>query len=87
MGLAGSYLSRPFPVPCAGLAELLPWVRQWHGEVDPEFGESVADTIDEVLRSHSVELGIGPDELAAWRPPAATRGRRTRKTKTEDSQR
>ena len=71
----------------AGLAELLPWVRQWHGEVDPEFGESVADTIGEVLRSHSTELGIGPDELAAWRPPAASRGRRTRKTKTEDSQR
>ncbi len=69
----------------AGLAELLPWVRQWHGEIDPEFGESVADTIDEVLRSHCVELGIAPDELAAWRPPAATRGRRTRKTKTEDT--
>ncbi len=68
-----------------GLAELLPWVRQWHGEIDPEFGESVADTIDEVLRSHSTELGIAPDELAAWRPPAATRGRRTRKTKTEDT--
>ena len=69
----------------AGLAELLPWVRQWHGEIDPEFGESVADTIDEVLRSHSADLGIGPDELAAWRPPAAARGRRTRKTKTEDT--
>ncbi|MDH3022629.1 DNA methylase [Gordonia sp. CNJ-863] len=68
----------------AGLAELMPWVRQWHSEIDPEFGESVADTIDEVLRSHSVELGVGPDELSAWRPPAPVRGRRTRK-KTEDT--
>ena len=68
----------------AGLAELMPWVRQWHGEIDPEFGESVADTIDEVLRSNSVELGVGPDELSAWRPPAPVRGRRTRK-KTEDT--
>ncbi|MGC5248846.1 BREX-2 system adenine-specific DNA-methyltransferase PglX [Gordonia sp. DT219] len=66
----------------AGLAELLPWVRQWHGEIDPEFGESVADTVDEVLRAHSTELGVGPDDLTAWRPPAPTRGRRTR-TKTE----
>ncbi|PKZ67653.1 DNA methylase [Gordonia terrae] len=66
----------------AGLAELLPWVRQWHDEIDPEFGESVADTIDEVLRSHSTELGIAYDKLAAWRPPVATRGRRTPK-KTE----
>ncbi|MGV9671692.1 BREX-2 system adenine-specific DNA-methyltransferase PglX [Gordonia sp. NPDC003504] len=69
----------------AGLAELLPWVRQWHGEIDPEFGESVADTIDEVLRAHSADLGVGPDDLAAWRPPAPTRGRRTRKKSEANS--
>ncbi|MFD6893256.1 BREX-2 system adenine-specific DNA-methyltransferase PglX [Rhodococcus sp. NPDC060086] len=62
----------------AGLAELLPWVRQWHGEIDPEYGESVADTIDEVLRSHSADFDVTPDDLAAWRPSAPTRGRRTK---------
>jgi len=61
----------------AGLAELLPWVRQWHGEIDPEYGESVADTIEEVLRAHSADLGVTTEDLAAWRPPAPTRGRRT----------
>ncbi|MGW0023854.1 BREX-2 system adenine-specific DNA-methyltransferase PglX [Rhodococcus sp. NPDC003383] len=69
----------------AGLAELLPWVRQWHGEIDPEYGESVADTIEEVLRSHSAELGVTTDDLAAWRPPAPTRGRRTAKKSTKES--
>ncbi|OBA37310.1 DNA methylase [Rhodococcus sp. 852002-51564_SCH6189132-a] len=59
----------------AGLAELLPWVRQWHGEIDPEYGESVADTIEAVLRSHSAELGLTPDYLATWRP-GHTRGPR-----------
>ncbi|MGZ9884786.1 BREX-2 system adenine-specific DNA-methyltransferase PglX [Rhodococcus ruber] len=68
----------------AGLAELLPWVRQWHGEIDPEYGESVADTIEEVLRSHSAELGVTVGDLAAWRPPAPTRGRRTATEKTEE---
>ncbi|WKK13441.1 BREX-2 system adenine-specific DNA-methyltransferase PglX [Rhodococcus ruber] len=68
----------------AGLAELLPWVRQWHGEIDPEYGESVADTIEEVLRSHSAELGVTVGDLAAWRPPAPTRGRRTATRKTEE---
>ncbi|QIX50567.1 BREX-2 system adenine-specific DNA-methyltransferase PglX [Rhodococcus sp. DMU1] len=61
----------------AGLAELLPWVRQWHGEIDPEYGESVADTIEEVLRSHCAELGLTIEDLAVWRPLPATRGRRT----------
>ncbi|MGW0017584.1 BREX-2 system adenine-specific DNA-methyltransferase PglX [Rhodococcus sp. NPDC003382] len=69
----------------AGLAELFPWVRQWHGEIDPEYGESVADTIEEVLRSHSAELGVTVDDLAAWRPPAPTRGRRTAKKPTKES--
>jgi hypothetical protein len=70
----------------AGLSEIAPWVRQWHGEVDPEFGESVADTIDEVLRSRSAELGVTADQLAAWRPPTTTRVRRTSK-KTEGESR
>lgn len=69
----------------AGLAELLPWVRQWHGEIDPEYGESVADTIEEVLRSHSAELGVTTDDLAAWRPPAPTRGRRSARKSTKES--
>ncbi|MEV4238016.1 BREX-2 system adenine-specific DNA-methyltransferase PglX [Nocardia sp. NPDC049737] len=59
----------------AGLAELAPWVRQWHGEIDPEYGESVAHTIDEELRSRCAQVGVTIEELAAWRPPATTRGR------------
>lgn len=71
----------------AGLTELLPWVRQWHGEIDPEYGESVADTIEEVLRSNSADLGVTTEDLAAWRPPATTRVRRTaKKSQTEDQQ-
>ncbi|QRE81255.1 BREX-2 system adenine-specific DNA-methyltransferase PglX [Rhodococcus ruber] len=70
----------------AGLAELLPWVRQWHGEIDPEYGESVADTIEEVLRSHCAELGLTIEDLAAWRPPAPTRGRRTAKKATKETE-
>ena len=27
----------------AGLPEVMPWVRQWHGEIDPAFGQSPAD--------------------------------------------
>ena len=27
----------------AGLAEVMPWVRQWHGDIDPAFGMSPAD--------------------------------------------
>jgi hypothetical protein len=63
----------------AGLHELAPWVRQWHNEIDAEYGESVADTIDEELNARLAEHHLTVVDLTGWRPAAApTRGRRAR---------
>jgi hypothetical protein len=61
----------------AGLHGLVPWVRQWHNEIDPEYGESVADTIDEELNARLAEHHLTVVDLTGWRPAASTRGRRT----------
>ena len=63
----------------AGLNELLPWVQQWHNEIDPEYGESVADTIADELTTRLNENHLTVTELTAWRPEP-TRKPRTRKT-------
>ncbi len=59
----------------AGLAELEPWVLQWHGEIDPAYamapGEYYRQFLDDTLR----ETELTRDDLASWRPPAPTRGR------------
>ena len=61
----------------AGLHELAPWVRQWHNEIDPEYGESVADTIDAELTARLNEFHLTVTDLTSWRPPEpARRGRR-----------
>ncbi|WP_220489261.1 BREX-2 system adenine-specific DNA-methyltransferase PglX [Tessaracoccus sp. MC1679] len=60
----------------AGLAEVQPWVEQWHSAIDPTFGVSPAQFSGEQLRDHLASLGLTVDDLAAWRPAAATRGRR-----------
>lgn len=60
----------------AGLAELMPWVRQWHGEVDPAFGMSPADAYATYLEDQMHRCGVSGADLAAWRPPATGRGRR-----------
>src|SRR5690606_17722140 len=61
----------------AGLHELAPWVRQWHNEIDPEYGESVADTIDAELTSRLGEHHLTVTDLTSWRPAEpARRGRR-----------
>jgi hypothetical protein len=61
----------------AGLAELLPWVAQWHGEVDPAFGQRPAEAYQGFLDATAAGLGLTGGDLAAWRPPAPRRGRKS----------
>jgi len=62
----------------AGLHELAPWVRQWHNEIDPEYGESVADTMDTELAERLAGHHLTTTDLTTWRPAPTTRGRRAR---------
>jgi hypothetical protein len=64
----------------AGLAELQPWVDQWHGEIDQAYGVSLAAFCQEQLTARAAQVGKTLAELAAWRPVASGRGRRPRKT-------
>ena len=54
----------------AGLAELLPWVKQWHPDVDPDFGVRPGDAYDGFLGEQCLQLGLTRDDLAAWWPEA-----------------
>ena len=64
----------------AGLAELQPWVRQWHDEDDATFGVNLAEYLDEELRGRASQVGRTLQELAAWRPAPPARGRRAKAT-------
>jgi hypothetical protein len=59
----------------AGLAEGLPWVKQWHGDVDPAFGMSPADAYAGYLEDQQLKHGLSDEDLAGWRPPKSGRGR------------
>jgi hypothetical protein len=54
----------------------MPWVRQWHGEIDPELGYSPAEIYDGFLTERLNVHGLTDDDLAAWRPTTTGRGRR-----------
>ena len=62
----------------AGLAELQPWVEQWHSEVDERYGVSLAAFCQEQLDQRAAQVGKTPAELAAWRPAPSGRGRKPR---------
>lgn len=62
----------------AGLAELQPWVEQWHADVDPTYGVSFATFCREELNGRARQVGHSLDQLRLWRPAAPTRGRKPR---------
>jgi hypothetical protein len=62
----------------AGLAELVPWLRQWHNDVDPATGLRLGDFFAEFVATEAAANGLSADDLASWRPPARTAGRRSR---------
>lgn len=64
----------------AGLAELEPWLRQYHDDVDPAFGRRMGEYFAEFVDDRARDLGVTRAELGAWRPPH--KGRRRKESET-----
>jgi hypothetical protein len=62
----------------AGLLELVPWLEQWHNDVDPVYGERMGHYYKGFVSEEARAQGFTLDDLKAWKPAvvAATRGRR-----------
>ena len=62
----------------AGLAEVMPWVRQWHAGTDPDSGINIAEAYDAYLEDQRIKYGLSEEDLRTWSPPATgqRRGRR-----------
>ncbi|MGH3812014.1 MAG: DUF7008 domain-containing protein, partial [Pseudonocardiaceae bacterium] len=61
----------------AGLVELQPWVAQWHAELHPVYGISLAAYCDEELTRRCAQVSCTREQLAAWLPVPPRRGRRS----------
>lgn len=53
----------------AGLREIMPWVRQWHGDFDISYGDSPASVYAGFLIETTNRLHLTDDAMASWRPP------------------
>lgn len=71
----GMALTALVPV-VAGIAEVLPWVKQWHSGVDPNLGVDLAEYLTAQLAEKSAAVGVPVQDLPAWRPEKKTRGRK-----------
>ena len=61
------------------LQENLPWLKQWHNEVDPEYNQRLGDFFETWLHSQLSIFGLTEDDLRTWTPPGTTRGPRARR--------
>jgi hypothetical protein len=59
----------------AGLDQLLPWIHQWHPEVDKEFGETAGQSFQNMLEHDAHELGLTLEQIRQWTPPQTPPGR------------
>ncbi|WP_051363051.1 BREX-2 system adenine-specific DNA-methyltransferase PglX [Amycolatopsis thermoflava] len=67
----------------AGLAEVMPWVKQWHGDYDAEWGGVPAEEYQAFLDKELTTHQLSTHDLTAWRPVTPRRGRRS---STKDDQ-
>jgi len=64
----------------AGLLELVPWLKQWHNELDPSTGERMGDYFESFVSEHARRHGTTIDGLRDLQPIApAKKPRRTKK--------
>jgi hypothetical protein len=68
----------------AGLLELLPWLEQWHNEMDPTFGERMGVYYKGFISEEARALGFTLDDLRGWKPAATTAKRGRRKAGTQE---
>jgi hypothetical protein len=63
----------------AGLEQLLPWIHQWHPEIDKEFGETAGKSYQSMLEQDAHELGLTLEDICTWQPE--NKPRNTQKTR------
>jgi hypothetical protein len=65
-----------------GILELLPWLKQWHNEIHPEYHERMGDFFQQFVEDEARMMEMTLDDIRAWTPPvqSRTRGRKKRNT-------
>jgi len=62
---------RLMPLLCV-LVELLPWIRQWHNDLDSSYGVRMGDYFDDFINQEARSLGLSIEQIESWTPPAKT---------------
>ena len=53
--------------------ENVPWLKQWHNEVDPLYNQRLGDFYETFLHSQLSATGLTEDDISKWTPPRSVR--------------
>jgi hypothetical protein len=67
----------------AAISQLIPWLKQWHNELDPTFGTRMGDYFENYLAEEAKALGMTVAEVMAWQPTEQPRRRSGRRRRIE----
>jgi hypothetical protein len=71
----------PRLVPLLGcLLELVPWLKQWHNDLDPEFGYRLGDYFESFVEEEARTLGMTVSDIRSWQPPKKSTQRKASKS-------
>lgn len=61
----------------AGLLELLPWLKQWHNDLDLTYNTQMGDYFEGFIQDEARQMGRTPEQIRAWEPPQRAGRRRS----------
>jgi hypothetical protein len=67
----------------ASLGQLIPWLKQWHNDMDPTYGMRLGDFFEGHLETEAKALNMTVADVMAWQPPAGAKKTRKRKKKAK----
>lgn len=70
----------PRLIPLLGcLLELLPWLKQWHNDLDPTYGLKMGDYYESFIQDEARQMGKTTGDICAWEPPPTAKKRKRQK--------
>ena len=67
----------------AAMDQQIPWVKQWHNDIDPDFNMRLGDYFADFINDEARNLGLTLDDIRAWEPPKKVKKKRAKKKATK----
>ncbi len=56
-----------------GILELIPWLKQWHNDIHPEYKERMCEFFQQFVTDEARSMELTMDQIRGWTPPVQAR--------------